>query len=330
MCDAEFPEISSETFPKARKVHRCCECRGTIQPGERYSCLSGLWDGRFEVYKTCLECIELRRDVRALMHKSPYDGGPALGHMYEDIFEGRESNLELVTRFMRREGRETRHHPALSGWKNWNNNYEPNMAKKPTTELSLPVISRKTPAPKPTQKELLDAMVQRTMEENARQREEAQKVHNATRLPLIELALAKAIGAAQALQREIEQAKLDGKTDLEIHDLLEALEDDEGAIDNGDFQLCYSPGYEHLVDFKYRLSRETAKATGKPAFERFEKTYKAIPDAKYEHWVRRDIKNALEAQRRPERLLEDPAAREAIDQALGALGIIKVQKLIEA
>ena len=59
----EGPELVVEHYPKARKPHKCCECERTIQPGERYEYVRGLWDGEFETYKTCLGCFRLRDDI---------------------------------------------------------------------------------------------------------------------------------------------------------------------------------------------------------------------------------------------------------------------------
>lgn len=58
MC--ELPEVSSSTHPIARKEHTCCECRGTIKPGERYYKFTGVWDAEWSTYKTCSDCEEIR------------------------------------------------------------------------------------------------------------------------------------------------------------------------------------------------------------------------------------------------------------------------------
>lgn len=47
-------------YPTARKPHRCCECRGTIQPGERYERVSGKSDGDVWTVKSCGRCAEIR------------------------------------------------------------------------------------------------------------------------------------------------------------------------------------------------------------------------------------------------------------------------------
>lgn len=57
------PEFHDETTPKARKPHTCCECRRTIAPGEVYERVVGKWYGTMQVYKTCAECAEIRREL---------------------------------------------------------------------------------------------------------------------------------------------------------------------------------------------------------------------------------------------------------------------------
>ena len=64
-CEIEIDHDGGPTFysgsdPVARKPHKCCECRRTIQPGERYERVSGLWDGDFEEFKTCYDCVSMR------------------------------------------------------------------------------------------------------------------------------------------------------------------------------------------------------------------------------------------------------------------------------
>jgi hypothetical protein len=47
-------------WPKARKEHRCCECRRVIGIGEQYQRWAGKWDGTVSSYKTCGYCAEIR------------------------------------------------------------------------------------------------------------------------------------------------------------------------------------------------------------------------------------------------------------------------------
>jgi len=66
MCDCEMPSCCTETTPTARKRHRCCECRGWIEAGERYQLITGVWDGRGASYKSCRQCAALRDRVKKL------------------------------------------------------------------------------------------------------------------------------------------------------------------------------------------------------------------------------------------------------------------------
>jgi hypothetical protein len=63
-CDFDPPEFSETRTVKARKPHRCYECRGPIDPGESYQKTAGKWDGDFCEFKTCALCAELRQWAR--------------------------------------------------------------------------------------------------------------------------------------------------------------------------------------------------------------------------------------------------------------------------
>lgn len=63
MSDAESPTVYCEEDVKARKQHRCCECRGFIQPGEIYHRHSGLWDGEWNTFKVCLDCDAIMHEI---------------------------------------------------------------------------------------------------------------------------------------------------------------------------------------------------------------------------------------------------------------------------
>ena len=60
-CDYDsMPSMYSETWHKAKKDHRCCECGKTISVGQQYQRVVGVWDGDFSSYKTCERCAGLR------------------------------------------------------------------------------------------------------------------------------------------------------------------------------------------------------------------------------------------------------------------------------
>jgi len=55
------PSCFKEQDRKARKPHKCHECRRVIQVGEVYRYESGVWDGRPEQFHICLDCLSLRK-----------------------------------------------------------------------------------------------------------------------------------------------------------------------------------------------------------------------------------------------------------------------------
>lgn len=62
----EVPEFYEETYPRARKVHRCCECHGAIRPGEVYAKCVGKWDGTLDAYEQHRAC----RDFAAAVNRT--------------------------------------------------------------------------------------------------------------------------------------------------------------------------------------------------------------------------------------------------------------------
>ncbi len=65
-CDTnDSPKIFNETNPTAIKHHICCECGSTIDPGEKYWRVTGLWDGGFETFKTCVICENIKSEAYA-------------------------------------------------------------------------------------------------------------------------------------------------------------------------------------------------------------------------------------------------------------------------
>lgn len=66
----ESPKCCTETVRRARKAHWCCECGDEILPGFTYRYLSGIWDGRAESFKTCLDCLAV---IEELIQRFPKD-----------------------------------------------------------------------------------------------------------------------------------------------------------------------------------------------------------------------------------------------------------------
>lgn len=58
-CD-DYCTCLSSTRPKARKEHKCNECKRIIPIGDKYLREVTLYDGEVETYKTCKDCESIR------------------------------------------------------------------------------------------------------------------------------------------------------------------------------------------------------------------------------------------------------------------------------
>lgn len=65
MCDCNYdrPKVFKEIPRRARKRHRCGECRGLIRPGHHYWETRGLWDGQWRTHRTCGACFVVGNDL---------------------------------------------------------------------------------------------------------------------------------------------------------------------------------------------------------------------------------------------------------------------------
>lgn len=63
-CDLEPATFYNVKIRKARKTHRCSECKGIILPKEKYEHVSALWEGDVCAFKTCGSCRDLRTWVQ--------------------------------------------------------------------------------------------------------------------------------------------------------------------------------------------------------------------------------------------------------------------------
>lgn len=53
-------DFDTSSKVKARKLHRCCECYGAINPGDTYEKVFVVQDGDASNFKTCQKCTEAR------------------------------------------------------------------------------------------------------------------------------------------------------------------------------------------------------------------------------------------------------------------------------
>ena len=84
MCDigsSESPSLYEMSTPKARKIHKCCECGSNILPGEKYERIRGLWE-TFQTYKTCEFCSTVRSKAM-----SDFDLRSDEGFPFEQLWE---------------------------------------------------------------------------------------------------------------------------------------------------------------------------------------------------------------------------------------------------
>lgn len=82
-CDCGQPEVYEESERRARKPHRCCECRRIINPGELYMTAFGVWFGDAERYSWCSDCESLKDTFR----EATKGDCVCFGQLYEECEE---------------------------------------------------------------------------------------------------------------------------------------------------------------------------------------------------------------------------------------------------
>ena len=83
-CD-DYCTCLSSTRPKARKEHKCNECKRTIPIGDKYLREVTLYEGEVEAWKTCKDCESIRvnfftagyyyGDILYMLREHIYDSG---------------------------------------------------------------------------------------------------------------------------------------------------------------------------------------------------------------------------------------------------------------
>lgn len=64
--DYNTPELFNETLiKKCAKEHKCSGCHDTIEKGESYKRIEGLWDGDFSTFKFCEGCIKVMEELES-------------------------------------------------------------------------------------------------------------------------------------------------------------------------------------------------------------------------------------------------------------------------
>ena len=102
MCDCtEEPEFFVARDVRARREHRCHECRGAIRPGEHYHRVSGKWDGEVATLHVCLPCEVLaewvRREGGCAAYGDVREEARDLVRILEDYAAWKAANPRLTT-----------------------------------------------------------------------------------------------------------------------------------------------------------------------------------------------------------------------------------------
>ena len=65
-CDYEPSDVWNQRRVKARKAWKCGECCGTISIGETYHRAKSLYDGRWDTFRRCEDCMVIACDLKKL------------------------------------------------------------------------------------------------------------------------------------------------------------------------------------------------------------------------------------------------------------------------
>lgn len=85
---SDYPDVYRCTSRVARKPHICFECQGAISKGERYNHHHGVWDGRGDDFRVCVDCDELREHFD--QHAGHYDERVCFGGLVDAVFADNE------------------------------------------------------------------------------------------------------------------------------------------------------------------------------------------------------------------------------------------------
>lgn len=84
----EFLQAYGCEVRKARRAHKCCECRGAIAIGEEYHYHHGIFDGAGVSFKRCVDCENLANEINATCDRP--EEGVAFESLDESVFNSGE------------------------------------------------------------------------------------------------------------------------------------------------------------------------------------------------------------------------------------------------
>lgn len=85
--DWDPPAFYAAEMRRARKDHKCDECRRVILPGEVYERTTAKWDESISSFKTCVDCQSAR------------DSFFCNGYLHGSVWDDLEEHLNQVVRF---------------------------------------------------------------------------------------------------------------------------------------------------------------------------------------------------------------------------------------
>ena len=86
-CDYDPPKFHHREIRRARKQHKCCECGGTIMPGEQYEHVRGKWDD-VATFDTCERCHDIWMWTQNNIPCLCWEYGNRIENCRDAIFEG--------------------------------------------------------------------------------------------------------------------------------------------------------------------------------------------------------------------------------------------------
>lgn len=97
----DMPSCFSTKVRKAKKTHKCCECRQQINPGDEYRYSSGIWDSEPESFKQCLTCAAIMDVALHINQEKDYwpESGPGFGDLVGWVIEELDSYPDQISRF---------------------------------------------------------------------------------------------------------------------------------------------------------------------------------------------------------------------------------------
>ena len=76
--EGESCDLWCETWRRARKEHKCCECKEIINPGDRYAYTFLIFEGEPHTFKRCSFCAE---EVARLLRDNDHMNGLVPGEL---------------------------------------------------------------------------------------------------------------------------------------------------------------------------------------------------------------------------------------------------------